>query len=118
MGCFFFFIFIFSLLAIIVTDTAFRKSSLGKLVLEKIVRSTSKNWQYYRDLLVFCLKFKLSPVCKYLNYYYNTANDRVIPEKSEPGGLRTLKYPGSFRFFTLSLQILDKKKLLLPLEIL
>ena len=38
-----FFIFIFSLLTIMVTDTAFWKSSLGTLVLEKIVTGTSKN---------------------------------------------------------------------------
>ena len=38
-----FFIFIFSLL-LIITDTDFRKSSLGKLLLEKIVPGTSKNW--------------------------------------------------------------------------
>ena len=38
------FIFIFSLLAIMVlADTAFRKSSLGKLFSEKIVPVTSKN---------------------------------------------------------------------------
>ena len=66
----YFFIFTFSLLAIMVTDTVFRKSSLGKLFLEKIVPGTSKNWPYH-NLLVFCLKFKLSPVCEYLNYYYN-----------------------------------------------
>ena len=39
----YFFIFIFSLLAIMITDTAFTKSSLGKLFLEKIVSGTSKN---------------------------------------------------------------------------
>ena len=39
----YFFIFIFSLLAIMVTDYAFRKSSLEKLFLEKIVPDTSKN---------------------------------------------------------------------------
>ena len=70
------FIFIFSLLAIMVlADTAFRKSSLGKRFLEKIIPVTSKNWPYHTDLLVFCLKFKLSPVCEYLNYYYDITND-------------------------------------------
>ena len=58
------FILIFSLLAIMVTDTAFRKSSLGKLFLVKIVPGTSKNWPYHTDVLVFYLKFKLSPVCE------------------------------------------------------
>ena len=48
-----FFIFIFSLLAIMVTDTAFRKSRLGKFVLENILPGTSKNWSYHTDLLVF-----------------------------------------------------------------
>ena len=66
-----FFIFIFSLLAIMVTGTAVRKSRLGKLILEKILPDTSKNWPYHTDLLVFCLKFKLLPVCEYLNYYCN-----------------------------------------------
>ena len=70
-----FFIFIFSLLAIMATDTAFRKSSLGKIFLEKIAPGTSKHWPYHKDLLVFCLKFRLSPVCEYLNYYYNITND-------------------------------------------
>ena len=60
----YFFIFIFSLLAIMVTETAFRKFSLGNLFLEKVVPCTSKNWPYHTDLLVFCLKFKLSPVCE------------------------------------------------------
>ena len=56
-----------------VTDTAFRISSLGKRFLEKFIPGTSKN--YHTDLLVFCLKFKRSPVCEYLNYYYNVTND-------------------------------------------
>ena len=78
-----FFIFISSLLAIMVTDTAFKRSSLGKLFLEKTVPGTSKN---YIDSLVFCLKFKLSPVCEYLNYYYNITNDSCpIQEKSKHG---------------------------------
>ena len=81
------FIFIFSLLAILVIDTAFRKFSLGKPFLEKIVSGTSKNWPYHKDLLVFCLKFKVSPVCEYLNYYYNIANDWAIPEKSKQEGI-------------------------------
>ena len=69
-----------------VTDTAFRKSRLGKFVVEKILPGTSKNWPYHTDLLVFCLKFKLSPVCEYLNYYYNITNDCwAIPEKSKRG---------------------------------
>ena len=38
-----FFVFIFSLLTIMTTDTAFSKSILGKLFLEKLVTGTSKN---------------------------------------------------------------------------
>ena len=70
-----FFIFIFSLLAIIVTDTAFKMSRLGKLILEKTLPGTSKNWPYHTGLLVFCLKFNPSLVCEYLNYCYNITND-------------------------------------------
>ena len=85
-----FFIFIFSLLAIMVTDTAFRKSRLGKLILEKIIPGTSKN---HTDLLVFCLKFKLPPVCEYLNYYYNITNDFwAIPEKIQTGGIEDILF--------------------------
>ena len=81
-----FFNFILSLLAVMVTDTAFRTSSLGKLFLEKIVPGTSKHRPYQTDLLVFCFKFRVSPVCEYLNYYYNITNDSwVIPKKSEQG---------------------------------
>ena len=71
------------------TDTAFRKSRLGKLFLEKILPGTYKNWPCHTDLLVFCHKFKFLPVCEYLNYYYNITNDCcAIPEKSKQGGLR------------------------------
>ena len=74
-----------------VADTAFRKSSLGMFFLEKIVPGTSKHWPYHTDLLVFCLKFRLSPLCEYLSYYYNITNDcSAIPEKSKQGGLRTV----------------------------
>ena len=51
-----FFIFIFSLLALMITDTAFWKSCSRKLFLEKLVTGTSKNWPYQTDLLVFCSK--------------------------------------------------------------
>ena len=98
-----------------VTDTAFRKSSLGKIFLEKIVPGTSKNWPYHTDLLVFYLKFKLLPVCEYLSYYYDITNDWAISEKSKQGGFRAYfflkkKYgSGSFRFVTLPLKILYQK---------
>ena len=87
-----FFIFIFSLLAIMVmvNDIASRKTRLGKLILKKILPGTSKNWPYHTDLLISCLKFKLSLVCECLNYYYNITNDCwTIPEKSKQGGFRT-----------------------------
>ena len=88
-----FFIFIFSLLAIMVTDTAFRKSRLGKLILKKILPGTSKNFPYHADLLVFCLKFKLPFVCEYLNYYYNITNDCwTIPEKIQTGGIEDMLF--------------------------
>ena len=81
-----FFILISSLLTIMVTDTAFRKSRLGKSILEKILPGTSKNWPYHTDLLVFCLKFKLSPVCEYLNYYYNITNVAGLFQKNPNRG--------------------------------
>ena len=52
-----------------ITDTTFRRSSIGKLFLEKNVSGTSKNWPYHTDLLVFCLIFKLSTFYEYPNYY-------------------------------------------------
>ena len=46
-----------------------------------MVPSTSNHWPY-TDLLVFCLKFRLSPVCECLICYYKTSNDYwTIPEK-------------------------------------
>ena len=69
--------------------TAFRKCNLGKLFQKKIVSGTSKTWPYHTDLLVFCVEFKLAPVCQYLNYYYNITNYWAIPEKSKQEGLRT-----------------------------
>ena len=82
-----FFLFTFLPLAIMVSDTAFRKSRLGKfIILEKIFPGTSKNWPYHTDLLVFRLKFKLSPICEYLKYYYNITNDSwAIPKNSKQG---------------------------------
>ena len=90
-----------------VTDTAFKKSRLGKLILEKILPGTSKNWPYHTDLLVFCLKFKLSLVCEYLNYCYNITNDCwTIPGKSKQGGLRSyflLKNPWIFEVYNFTI---------------
>ena len=50
-----------------VTDTAFRKSSLENILLKKVVPGTSTYWLYHTGLLVFCLRFKLLSVCKYFN---------------------------------------------------
>ena len=53
-----------------------------------MVPDTSKHWPYHKTLLVFCLKFRLAPICEYLNYYYNITNDyRAIPEKIQARGL-------------------------------
>ena len=95
-----FFIFIFSLLAIMMTDTTCRKSSLGNLFFKKVVLGISNHCTYHTDLLVFCLKFRLSPVCEYLNYYYNIINDYwTIPEKSKQEGLRTYFFEKKNRDF-------------------
>ena len=64
-----------------ITSTVFRKSTLEDIFLKKIVLGTSNHWPYDTDLLVFRLKFRLAPVCEYLNYYYNTTTDYcAIPE--------------------------------------
>ena len=41
-----------------VTDTAFRESSLENLLLKIVVPGTPKHWSYHTGLLVFCLKFR------------------------------------------------------------
>ena len=111
-----FFIFIFSILAIMVTDTAFRKSSLRKLFLEKIVPGTSKNWPYHTNLLVFCLRFKLSLVCEYLNYYCNITNNYwAIPGKIQTRKIEViLVLKKTLDILSLPLDILDKKSFLYP----
>ena len=48
-----------SLLAVMVTDTIFRKSSLENLFFKVVVTGTSKYWSYHAGLLVFCLKWLL-----------------------------------------------------------
>ena len=52
-----FFILVYQLLAIMATDTTYRKSSLENLFLKLVVRGTYKHWSYHTDLLVFCHKF-------------------------------------------------------------
>ena len=89
-----FFIFIFSLLAIMVTDTAFRKSNLG-------IFFKKQHWPYHTDLLVFFFKFRLPPVCDYLNYYYNITNDYwTIPNRNREWG-------GGYTFWKKTLEFLD-----------
>ena len=75
----------FYFLTISYHGNCFRKSRLGgKLILEKILPGTFKNWPDHADLLVFCLKFKLSLVWQYLNCYYKITNDCWdVPEKSK-----------------------------------
>ena len=63
-----------------------------------MIPSTSNHWSNHKDLLVFCLKFRLSPVCEYLNYYYKINNDYwAILEKIQTSGFEKI-----FRFFILS----------------
>ena len=63
-----------------------------------MVPSTSNYWPYHTDLLVFCLKFRLSPVCEYLKYCYKLSNDYwAVPEKIQTSGFEEI-----FRFVTLS----------------
>ena len=85
-----------------------------KISFGKMVPGTSNNWPYHTDLLVFCLTFKLSPVCEYLNYYYNITNDCwAIPEKSKQGGLRTYFFKKNLNFLGLSLfRFVSKKSFL------
>ena len=55
---------------------------------QKVVPGTSNHWPYHTDLLFFCLKFRLSSVCQYLNCFYSMANDYwAIPEKTQTGQL-------------------------------
>ena len=70
-GWWWFFILIYLPLALKVTDTAFRQFSLENIFLKVVVLGTSKHWAYHTSLLIFCLEFRLSSVCRYLNYYYN-----------------------------------------------
>ena len=64
-----------SLLAIIVTDTAIGKSSLENTFFKKVFLGTSKHWPNHADLLVFCLKLRLSPFREYLDYHHIITND-------------------------------------------
>ena len=72
-----------------------------------MVPSTSNHWPY-----VFCLKFRLSPICEYLNYYYKTSNDYCsILEKKQTVGFEQI-----FRIVTLSYGNFGQNKAL-PLQI-
>ena len=59
-----FFIFIFSILAIMVTGPVFGKFSLANTLSKWVIPGTSKHWLYHTGLLVFSLKFRVSPVCE------------------------------------------------------
>ena len=65
-GWWVFFILIYSILAIMITDTALGKFSLENLFAKVVVPGTSKHWSYYRVLLVCYLKSRLSSVWVYL----------------------------------------------------
>ena len=69
-----------------VTDTAFKKSSLPKLCIEKRVPGTSKNWLYHKDLLVFCFRFKILPVCEYLNFQKTFKKHQYAPTRIHTKG--------------------------------
>ena len=49
----------YSLLAVMETDAAFRKTTLENLRFKVVVPGTSKHWSCYTGLLFFCLKFRL-----------------------------------------------------------
>ena len=54
--------------------------------------------------LVFCLKFKLTPVCEYLNYYCNITNDYwAIPEKFQAEGFQDILFEKNLTFLSLPL---------------
>ena len=81
-----------------------------------MVPGTSNHWPYHTDLLVFCLKFRIAPICEYLNYYYNITNDYwPIPEEIQAVWFEDIlfwkKKSEIFGFITLPLEILDKTKL-------
>ena len=64
-----------------VTDIVFRESSVENIFLKKW--SVLIIGHIISDLLVLCLKFRLSLVSEYLNYYYKIANGYwAIPEKT------------------------------------
>ena len=60
-------------------------------------------------MLVFCLKFRLAPVCEYLNYYYGISNYYwAIPEKIRAGGFEGIifleKKSWNFYFYHFTLR--------------
>ena len=64
----FFFIFIFSLLAIILTDSFYSLVyDFFFFFFKVVVQDTFKHCSHNTDLLIFFLKFRLSPVGEYLN---------------------------------------------------
>ena len=76
---------------------------------------TSSHWPYHKDLLVFRLEFRLSPVCEYLSYFYQIANDYLaIQENTQTGKFENIlfeKKPCNFLVCHFTLGILDKTKL-------
>ena len=77
-----------------------------------MVPSTFNHWPYHADLLVFCLKFRLSPVCECLNYYYKISNAYwAFLEKIQAVGFKEI-----IRFVTLTYGNVGQNKAL-PLQI-
>ena len=64
-----------------VTKAVFRKSSLEDIFFKNVVPGPSNPWSYHTDLLLSCLKFRIVPVCEYLNCYYNITNDYWLFQK-------------------------------------
>ena len=65
---------------------------------------TSSHWPYHKDLLVFRLEFRLSPVCEYLSYFYQIANDYLaIQENTQTGKFENILFEKkTLQFFGLS----------------
>ena len=52
-----------------VSDTVFKETNLGNSFLKVVASGTSKYCSYHAGFLVFCLKFRFSSACEYLNEY-------------------------------------------------
>ena len=76
-----------------VTKAVFRKSSLEDIFFKNVVPGPSNPWSYHTDLLLSCLKFRIVPVCEYLNCYYNITNDYwAIPKEIQVVGFQEILF--------------------------